>query len=118
MRTPLRCLLILSSSTRLAACGEADRSNDANELALECLSSAAQLGGRQLRGRWQGPLPMPSNSGRQVWRTYANSLMINGRNLIPVYSDDTQYPAEALSIWQSVQPGDPRALHQPRPGDL
>ncbi len=49
-------------------------------------------------------LPMPSNSNRQIWRTYANSLFINGKNLVPVYTDDTQFEDEALGVWESVMP--------------
>jgi len=49
-------------------------------------------------------IPMPSNSNRQVWRTYANSLYINGTNLVPIYTDETQYQSEALNVWKSVMP--------------
>ena len=50
-------------------------------------------------------IPMPNNSGRQVWRTYANSLFVNGVNLVPVYSDETSKQAEAMAVWKSVMPG-------------
>ena len=49
-------------------------------------------------------IPMPSNSAGTVWRTYANSLFVNGVNLVPVYTDDTSFQADALAVWQSVMP--------------
>lgn len=49
-------------------------------------------------------IPMPSNSGQNVWRTYANTQFINGVNMIPTYSDDNTYEAQALAIWQNLLP--------------
>ncbi|MEC8023759.1 MAG: agmatine deiminase family protein [Myxococcota bacterium] len=49
-------------------------------------------------------LPMPNNNNQTVWRTYANSLFVNGVNLVPVYSDETTYETEALQVWQSTLP--------------
>jgi agmatine/peptidylarginine deiminase len=49
-------------------------------------------------------IPMPSNNSKTVWRTYANSLFVNGVNLIPVYSDDTTYENQAMDIWQQAMP--------------
>jgi len=48
-------------------------------------------------------MPMPSN-GDGNYRTYVNSQFINGVNLVPVYADDTQFEAQALSIWQQTMP--------------
>ena len=49
-------------------------------------------------------LPMPSNSNKQVWRTYVNSLFTNGVNLVPIYTDDTTFQAEALAVWEDAMP--------------
>ena len=49
-------------------------------------------------------IPMPSNSGQDVWRTYANTLFVNGVNLVPVYTDSSTYQQAAMSIWQQVMP--------------
>ncbi|MFT7624840.1 MAG: agmatine/peptidylarginine deiminase, partial [Myxococcota bacterium] len=71
---------------------------DDNEAILESAVSATGTALEVTR------LPMPSNSGRTVWRTYANSLFVNGTNLVPIYSDDTQFQAAAMGVWQSIMP--------------
>ncbi len=49
-------------------------------------------------------LPMPSNSNKTLWRTYANSLFVNGVNLVPVYTDDTAFEDEAMAVWEAAMP--------------
>ena len=49
-------------------------------------------------------IPMPSNSDKTVWRTYANSLFVNGVNLVPVYTDETSKEAAAMAVWQNAMP--------------
>ena len=71
-------------------------------LAVACGPNTVQL--RSKVGNCDGSsidvvrIPMPSNSGQNTWRTYANSLFVNGVNLVPVYSDDTSKEAAALAV--------------------
>ncbi len=48
-------------------------------------------------------IPMGSNKDG-VWRTYANSLLVNGKNLVPVFTNSKTYEAEALAVWKSAAP--------------
>ncbi len=48
-------------------------------------------------------MPMPSNSDG-AFRTFINSLFINGVNMVPVYSIDKAKEAQALAIWEQVMP--------------
>ncbi len=79
-----------------------DSQNAAQMNANEAIYDAVVLAGGQSINVVR--IPMPSNSGQQTWRTYANSQFINGVNMIPVYDDDTTYEAQALGIWQNVMP--------------
>ena len=48
-------------------------------------------------------MPMPSNSDG-AFRTFINSLFVNGVNMVPVYSIDKTKEAQALAIWKEVMP--------------
>ena len=48
-------------------------------------------------------MPMPSNSDGN-FRTYINSLFVNGVNMVPTYSIDKAKEAEAMQIWAQVMP--------------
>ena len=48
-------------------------------------------------------MPMPKNSDG-VFRTFINSLFVNGVNMVPVYSIDKAKEAEALALWEQVMP--------------
>lgn len=50
-------------------------------------------------------IPMPSNAGGKVWRTYTNSLALNKTLLIPTYSADTSHEAAALKAYADAFPG-------------
>ena len=64
------------------------------------LSNVTLANGQRLR---VVRMPMPTNRYGN-FRTYVNSQFINGVNMIPVYSDDDRYEAEALRIWKQVLP--------------
>ena len=86
--------------------GDYTSSQDAENAAIldanaEILEAATMNDGSKLQVI---RIPMPSNSNRQVWRTYTNSLFVNGVNLIPVYTDNTTYESQALEIWKSAMP--------------
>ena len=49
-------------------------------------------------------MPMPSNGGG-IFRSYTNSLLVNGVNLWPTYSVDPDLQAEAAQVYQQVLPG-------------
>ena len=49
-------------------------------------------------------MPMPTNADGS-FRTFINSLFVNGVNMLPVYSIDLDKKAEAMAIWQQVMPG-------------
>jgi agmatine/peptidylarginine deiminase len=48
-------------------------------------------------------MPMPSNSDG-AFRTFINSLFVNGVNMVPVYSIDKTKEAQAMAIWEDVMP--------------
>ena len=48
-------------------------------------------------------MPMPSNSDGN-FRTYINSLFVNGINMVPVYSIDKTKEAQAMQIWEQMMP--------------
>ena len=48
-------------------------------------------------------MPMPSNSDGN-FRSYINSLFVNGVNMWPTYSIDKAKEAEALEIWEDMMP--------------
>ena len=48
-------------------------------------------------------IPMPSHSDGH-FRTYVNTQLINGVNLIPIYRDDDRYEANALAAWEAAMP--------------
>ena len=48
-------------------------------------------------------MPMPSNSDG-AFRTFINSLFVNGVNMVPVYSIDKTKEAQAMAIWKQVMP--------------
>ncbi len=48
-------------------------------------------------------MPMPTNSDGN-FRTFINSLFVNGVNMVPVYSVNLDKQAEAMAIWQQVMP--------------
>ena len=48
-------------------------------------------------------LPMPTHSDYN-FRTYVNSQMINGVNMIPIYQDDTRFEQAALNAWRQALP--------------
>ncbi len=54
-------------------------------------------------------IPMPSNANRQIWRTYTNSLALNGAKskvvIYPTFSDEKTYEAAALTAYQTAFPG-------------
>ena len=56
-------------------------------------------------------LPHPNSKTITEWgqtyelpRTYLNSLLVNGKNLWPMYSDDKDIEADALAAWQAAMP--------------
>ena len=50
-------------------------------------------------------VPMPSNSGQSVFRSYTNGLAIDGAVLVPVYREDRRYEAQALEVFAAAYPG-------------
>jgi len=48
-------------------------------------------------------IPMPDNTGG-VFRSYTNSLLVNGVHIVPVYSGYSSMQAEALAVYQSILP--------------
>ncbi len=48
-------------------------------------------------------MPMPTNSDG-AFRSYINSLFLNGVNMVPVYSVNLDLQAEAMAIWQETMP--------------
>jgi agmatine deiminase len=54
-------------------------------------------------------IPMPSNANRQIWRTYTNSLALNGATkkavIFPTFSDEKTYEAAAVLAYQQAFPG-------------
>ncbi|MBM4371686.1 MAG: agmatine deiminase family protein [Deltaproteobacteria bacterium] len=48
-------------------------------------------------------IPMPSHTN-DVWRSYVGSVMVNGLNLWPNYTAETDIQAEALAVWQEAAP--------------
>ena len=54
-------------------------------------------------------IPMPSNSGQQIWRTFTNSLSLKRGStkkvIIPVFSDQTTNQAAALTAYAQAYPG-------------
>ena len=48
-------------------------------------------------------MPMPTNQDGN-FRTYINSLFVNGLNMVPVYSIQKELEAQAMQIWQQVMP--------------
>jgi len=48
-------------------------------------------------------MPMPSNADGN-FRTYINSLFVNGVNMVPVYSINKDKEAAAMAVWQQVMP--------------
>lgn len=86
--------------------GRYDSAQDhGNHLLLEqnaqILSAAVLADGGTLK---ISRMPMPNNNGRQVWRTYVNSLFVNGVNLVPVYNDERSREAAAMAAWKSAMP--------------
>ena len=49
-------------------------------------------------------IPMPNNTGG-VFRSYTNSLLVNGVHIVPVYSGYSSMQAEAMAIYQQILPG-------------
>ncbi len=49
-------------------------------------------------------VPMPSNDGQQVFRTYTNALAVNGVVLLPVYDDDSRFESKAVALYQQAYP--------------
>ncbi|MBT8493116.1 MAG: agmatine deiminase family protein [Deltaproteobacteria bacterium] len=78
-------------------------SNGQDSINAQRLDTAAA---RLQAAGWQVTrLPMPSNSGRQVWRTYTNGLAVNGAVLVPVYDESSASESQALNIFASAYPG-------------
>jgi agmatine/peptidylarginine deiminase len=48
-------------------------------------------------------IPMP-NQKDGVWRTYTNSLIVNGVHLWPIYSINKDLEAEASNVWKAAAP--------------
>ncbi len=49
-------------------------------------------------------IPMPSNEGHRLWRTYTNALAVNDIVMVPVYDEDPRFEQEALTIYQKAYP--------------
>lgn len=49
-------------------------------------------------------IPMPTNVDG-AFRSYTNSLAVDDAVLVPVYSDDTRYEAQALKVFAQAYPG-------------
>ncbi len=50
-------------------------------------------------------IPMPSSSGRTVFRSYLNSIVLERSVIVPVYRGSRRSQAEALAILRSAYPG-------------
>ena len=50
-------------------------------------------------------IPMPSNAGHSVFRSYTNALAVNDRVLVPVYDEDSRFEATALDVFETAYPG-------------
>ena len=48
-------------------------------------------------------MPMPSNADGN-FRTYINSLFVNGVNMVPTYSSDKAKETQAMQVWQQAMP--------------
>jgi agmatine deiminase len=48
--------------------------------------------------------PMPAHDD-DVWRSYANGIVVNDLVLVPTYAQDRQHEAEALAIFEQAFPG-------------
>lgn len=48
-------------------------------------------------------MPMPDNDDGN-FRTYTNSLFVNGLNFVPVYSINQDLQAQAIAVWQQAMP--------------
>ncbi|MBM4371826.1 MAG: agmatine deiminase family protein, partial [Deltaproteobacteria bacterium] len=49
-------------------------------------------------------IPMPNNQDG-VFRSYTNSLLVNGVHIVPVYSGYSSMQAQALAVYQEALPG-------------
>jgi agmatine/peptidylarginine deiminase len=49
-------------------------------------------------------IPMPNNNDG-VFRSYTNSLLVNGVHIVPVYSGYSSMQAEAMAVYESILPG-------------
>lgn len=49
-------------------------------------------------------IPMPSNEGHRLWRTYTNALAVNDIVMVPVYDEDSRFEQQALSLFQQAYP--------------
>lgn len=49
-------------------------------------------------------IPMPSNEGHRLWRTYTNALATNDIVMVPVYAEDARFESQALTIYEKAYP--------------
>ncbi|MFH1530109.1 MAG: agmatine deiminase family protein [Pseudomonadota bacterium] len=49
-------------------------------------------------------IPMPNNNDG-VFRSYTNSLLVNGVHIVPAYSGYASKQAEAMAVYESILPG-------------
>jgi len=98
-------LLIAFLAPNVALVGQIDENVDPENSAR--LDRAARALSREMTSRgplrvYRIPIP-PVKDG--IWRSYANSVLINGIALVPIYSDvDPELQAEALGLYKRLLP--------------
>jgi agmatine/peptidylarginine deiminase len=80
--------------------GQYDDSDSVNAQRLDAAAARLADAGFQVTR-----IPMPSNDGRSVFRSYTNGLAVNDSVLVPVYDEDLRYEATALAILEDAYPG-------------